>query len=402
MALYAFAAAFLLRLLWLLAIPIVPVSDSHAYDVFARNMALGHGYGWEPGKPSAYWPVGTSAIYAAFYWLFGRSYTAIGLFQVAEGVAIVVIATSLARRWFNEQAAVATAWLLACWPLLIQYTTLLASELHFILFTLAAFWLAGIPARGVLLRSLSSGAALAAAGYVRPLALLMPPLLFLREGLERAQRKSALWGMVLCAVMMAACIAPWTLRNWQTLDRFVVISTNGGGNLWMGNNPEADTGYMTPPALGIDNEADVDRVLGQRAREYIFQDPIAFLKRSLKKLIVLHDRETIGITWNEGGILQRVGRGVLAPLKFLSSAYWWTALALAIWSLYLLAREGGMRRVLLCTPVLAWGYFTVVHSVTVAADRYHVPALPFIAILAAYAISQLWRRGTSPLREPGG
>jgi hypothetical protein len=309
-------------------------------------------------------------------------------------VAVVALGTSLSRRWFGEPVAVITAWILACWPLLIQYTTILASELYFVLFVLLAFWLASMPGRAWGTRGLCSGIALAAASYVRPLALIMAPLLFMKEAIENRQRSGAIFACTLAIVVMGACILPWSVRNWHVFDRFVLISTNGGANLWMGNNPEADTGYMQLPELDIPNEADRDSFLGRQARQYMAQDPIAFFVRMVRKAISLHDRESIGVAWNERGIAQRTGHGTLSPLKLVSSAYWWAILAVAIYGIFAFARNFGLLRLLTCPPLAAWAYFTLVYSVTVAGDRYHIPSIPFIAMMAAYAMSARWDLAT--------
>ena len=59
--------AIALRLAWSTLIPVVPVSDGDADDILAGMLAE-HGVdGWAPDRPSAYWPVGTSAIYAGLY-----------------------------------------------------------------------------------------------------------------------------------------------------------------------------------------------------------------------------------------------------------------------------------------------------------------------------------------------
>lgn len=385
--LLALLAAFSFRLLWGLAIPIIPVSDSSAYDVFARNLAQGNGYGWEPNQPTAYWPVGASAIYALLFRFLGHDYVVVMLFQVVVGVAVVALAMALARRWFGETVAVATGWILACWPLLIQYTTILASELFFLLFLLIAFWLASLPGRTWFARVLGSGVALAAASYVRPTALVMAPLLFLKDAVRREYRPTAVLACIVTVVVMMVCILPWTIRNWHVFDRVVLISTNGGANLWMGNNPKSDTGYMELPELNIANEAERDSVLGRHAREYIAQDPVAFLGRMVKKVIVLHARESIGVAWNAKGIALRVGEGMILPLKIISSGYWLAILGAAIYGIFCLGRRFGVLFLLTCPPIGVWAYFTLVHGVTVAGDRYHVPSIPFIAMIAAYAVS---------------
>lgn len=390
--LLALLVAFALRALWGLVVPIVPVSDSAAYETFALNIAQGNGFGWKPDQPTAYWPVGTPAIYGLLFWALGPSYAAVVTLQVIVGVIVVALSIALARRWFGDVVAVATGWILGCWPLLIQYTTILASELFFLLFVLLACWLASLPGRTWLMRGVASGAALAAASYVRPTALIMAPLMFLKEADQRIDRRRAMLGCVVAILTMAVCILPWTFRNWKVFDRVVLISTNGGTNLWMGNNPNSGTGYMELPQLNIPNEADRDSFLGRQAKDFIVQDPISFLLRMGKKFVDLHARESIGVVWNAKGIARRGGERMLVPLKVLSSAYWLLILSAAIYGAYVYARTFGPRLLLVCPPVAVWAYFALIHSVTVAGDRYHVPSIPFIAMIAAYGICSLWPR----------
>lgn len=387
----ALVIAFILRLAWGLVIPIIPISDSHAYDVFASNIVQAGDYGWEIGKPTAYWPVGTSALYAGIYALFGSSqYTAVMLFQVVEGVAIVAVAIALGNRWFGYWIGLAVGWLLAFWPLLIQYTTILASELHFIFLVLMAFWFAGLEAYSKVKRAIVAGCLIAAAAYVRPLALVMTPLLFIHEYLPAWHVRKWLISTIVASLAMIICIAPWTVRNWIVFDRFVVISTNGGANLWMGNNPSGATGYMQLPDLGILNEADRDKELGRQAKEFIYENPSAFIERSFVKLIRLNDRETIGVSWNETGIEKVLGEKSLVPLKIISSVYWLGVLAFASIGVLVFCMKQGMVNLLIHPALLVWFFFTLVHVITVAGDRYHIPSIPFVALFAAYALSMCY------------
>lgn len=389
-ALCVLLVALLLRTLWAIVIPVVPVSDSAAYDIFAWNIAQGYGYGWEPHQPTAYWPVGTSAIYGLLFWIFGHDYVPVVLFQIATGVAIVAISMAIASRWFGGRIAIVTGWLLACWPLLIQYTTILASEMYFILFVLLAFWVAGRRASSKsewLLKGGAIGIALAAAGYVRPLALIMAPLMFVGPLTIRKERGLAFAACIAAIVSMSLCILPWTIRNWQVFDRFVPISTNGGTNLWMGNNPSGSIEYMPLPKVDVSNEADLDKHFGKLAKNYILEDPKAFTVRTIRKLISLYDRETIGVSWNEKGLKHRFGDRAIPLLKLASTIWWWCMLLLAFVGLLKITISRGICSAALLTPLLTWGYFTLVHGVIVAGDRYHVPSIPFIAMFAAAALA---------------
>ena len=48
------ALALALRLIWVLLIPVDPVSDAAAYEIFARNLAEHGVFGFTPDEPGAY------------------------------------------------------------------------------------------------------------------------------------------------------------------------------------------------------------------------------------------------------------------------------------------------------------------------------------------------------------
>ncbi len=394
------ALAFALRAGWGAWVPVVPVSDGHAYDVFAQNLATHGVYGWTPAAPTAFWPVGTSFLYSLLFRAFGHGYGPIVVLNVALGVAVVALTMLLATRWFGPTAGALAGALVAAWPSQVQFTTVLASELPFMVLVLAAAWVslrdgAAGPGRAVL-----TGVLLAAASYVRPTALLLPAL-FGAVLAVRTRRLAPLAWAALAVVTMAACIAPWTVRNARLFHRVVLVSTNGGTNAWMGNNPHTSGEFMPPPYPAGMNEAESNEHLGREARAYILGHPIRFAARSALKLVRLHERESIGVTWNSKGLEPLGPRAVLA-LKLVANAYWWAAFAMAIAGIVLVARREGLRASAHPT-VAVWAYFAVVHAVTVIQDRYHFPAIPFMAALVgavAAAIVARARRGVAHRREP--
>ena len=387
----ALAVAFMLRLAWGILVPVVPMADCGAYDTFAWNIASGNGFCFEAGQPTAYWPVGTAAVYALFYLLFGHHYLPIVLFNVLLGVGSVALSMSLARRWLGEIPAVITGWLLAVWPLLVEYTTVLASEQLFNFFVLLAFWVATHPCWKWLPRSLLTGVSLAAACYIRPIALLITPLAFVREAVLERRFIRAIGACMVSCVVMIALILPWSLRNQHVFGKFVLMSTNAGANFWMGNNPQTTGDYMELPPSNITNEVDRDHELNRIATEYIRQHPAAFVLRTMKKAVQLHDRESIGIAWNADGIQKRYSEKILKPLKLLTAIYWWIMLAGALFGALLLLRHRHWLDALTLPPLTAWAYFIAVHSIVVSGDRYHMPSIPYIAMLAAYAFFYMTR-----------
>ena len=83
-----------------------------------------------------------------------------------------------------------------------------------------------------------------------------------------------------------------------------------------------------------------------------------------------------------------IGRAVLDQLgKFLAAHK--PALAAGLAGAVVLARRRGLWQALLAPPVWLWLYVTGVHAVIVVGDRYHMPATPWIALLAGLALASL-------------
>lgn len=399
--------AFVLRVAWALIAPIEPVSDPYIYMVTAQNLAQHGVYGVTPEEPFSYWPVGAAAIYALGYKVLGVNMAPVLLLNLAAGLLLVITTGFLARRWYGQTAGLIAALLIAIWPNLIMYTTLFASEVFFLVLvnlTLLA-WRPGDARPWGL--AIVAGLFLAGAIFVRPVALLLPVVLaglvFLRQSAPVARSVA----FTLVAVIVAGvAIAPWTARNMALHDEFVLISTNGGPNLWMGNNPQSDGGYMPLPDY-VDGMSETERakLLGEQAKAYMLKDPLRTLRNILYRAVKSHDRETIAIAWNTEGLMKRydVEESALMPLKLMSQAFWMSVLAFGLGGAALtvasirketawLARLGA-----LASPALVlWAYYTSVHAVIVAGDRYHIPSIPFIAMMAALAMIAAWRKFGAP------
>jgi hypothetical protein len=385
--------ALLLRLAWAAVVPAVPVSDGVVYDAFARSLAAGHGYAFPDGTRTAYWPVGTSAVYALLYRLCGGGVGVIAGFQSLLGAAIVALTWRLARYTFGRTAAGVSAWLVAVWPLLIEFTTVFASELLFIAVVLAALnvWISlRVP---WVYRMALWGACVAAATYVRPTALpLLVALPAVQCLVERDWRP--LRAVVPAALAATILFVPWVGRNFALFDSFVLVSANGGVNLWMGNNPDSTGGYMELPTRQFANEAERDRYFGSVALQYIRGHPGEYAKLTAHRTRITYDRETIGVDWNAAGLGSRY-QAVAPVLKAVSSAYWWTLLLLGATGFVLAT---GRPQVFAAWPLLiACAYFALFPILTVGMDRYHVPVDPMLAILAGYLLTRRVRHANVQL-----
>ena len=379
--------ALVLRAAWGISVPVVPISDSKAYDILARALAEHGAYSWGTNRLTAYWPPGTSAVYAALYLIFGNGFNSVVAVNVILSTGIVGLTMLLCCQLFDKTTGIVAGFLMAIWPSEVAYVTVLASEISFTFLVLwgCTTWFASQisnPARVVV-----SGLAFGLASYFRPIGLLLPIVLWLSSIPDWRKLRGGLPVMLLSLIVVAATIAPWTIRNAKVFGHFVPMSTSDGVNLWMGNNPNSSGLYLPlpMPVQGL-SEYDQNRILSEDALLYIYEHPLTFISRSVEKAVLLHLTETIAVTWNTDGIKQRFGENALFPLKVATQGFWTGVLLLALGGIAVLARHRGILQSLTNPALLVWMYFTVVYSTFVVADRYHFPSHPFISMLAAVAI----------------
>jgi hypothetical protein len=156
------------------------------------------------------------------------------------------------------------------------------------------------------------------------------------------------------------------------------------------------------------------RRLGDEAQRYMLENPGRTAAMFVHKLLDTHLRETIAVHWNAEGLKKRHGAEPqqatrsLAPLKLITQSYWIAVLLLAcggVGAVLLRARAArswrAVARELAAPPVVLWAYFAALHAVIVSQDRYHFPSIPFIAMLAAFALLRVvarHRRAAPPQR----
>lgn len=390
LAILGIAAA--LRLAWLLVVPIEPISDPLAYANLARTL-LSHGvYGFEPGQPIATWPPGTAAVYAAVFSLPGPDYAAAKVFNLSVSLLNVMLVWLVGRDLFDDLTGRVAALAMALWPQMIFFTTLLASEPIFIALLLMAVlaWERARPLRiGWIL---AAGLLFGLACYLRSVILLLPIALTLGTLVAGGMaRGHALVRLAVVLAVMAALIAPWTARNQEVFGDRIVMSSNFGSTFYMGNGPGSTGRHASaemPPEVRerLEGLSPPERssLLSDLAKEEILADPGAFVLRSLAKVRVIHDRETIGVAWNRAG-LERLGagRGVDAALKLVATGFWWGVLALGLLGIVWQLASGTGWRFIGAAPFIIWLYFAGVHAIVLAGDRFHMPQAPFIAMIGA-------------------
>lgn len=389
-------AAVVLRIIWATLIPISPESDAAAYDAFARTLSKHAVFGFVPEQPLAFWPPGTSLLYAAAYWLLGTGAVAVVATNIILSAALLLVTARVCARLYGPQIAVLAVVILTLWPTLVMYTTISASEIPYLLFTMLAVDAWTLPKRSVLVRAGLAGAAIGIATLVRPSAILLPGLLAVCQlALGRRTRAELLEqakAVVVATVMALVLIAPWTIRNYQLLGSFVLVSTNGGVTLWMGNHPGTDGSFADLPEEVVAlPEAERSRVLGEQAKAYIRQDPVAFARRAATKLWLLFGNESVGVGWN-GGIVERFGETTELFLKRFTQLTWALLFSAAMLGVLCHVRRFGLVGTLFAPMVMLIAYHAAIHAVVVSQERYHIGFAAPIAVLSALGITMAWEQ----------
>ncbi|MBL0730323.1 glycosyltransferase family 39 protein [Piscinibacter sp. HJYY11] len=389
--------ALLLRIVWALLIPVIPQSDVLAYDTFARTLYHHGVFGWTKDEPFAFWPPGTSIFYAGIYKLFGLHYTGVIVANLAIAVGLIICSARVIARFFGAQAALWAALLLAVWPTLVTLTTLLLSEQLFVLLVVGALDAWTAPRLNVWARAVIAGLLLGMATLVRPFAVLVPGVyavaMVLSYGWNRERVREQLLLAVVSGVVLLITVSPWTWRNYQLYGHFVLVSTNGGATLWMGNAPGTDGLFMQfPEDVKALNDYERDKVLGALAKQYILDDPLAFVQRSFLKLVRLYNNESCGVLWNMYGITKTFGADAVLWLKRFTQLSWAFIFGLFAIGAAMLAYSRTHRRLLLSPLPLLMLFFSTVHAVVVSGERYHLVTMTSVAALGGIAIATLLKR----------
>ena len=182
-----------------------PLDDSWIHFQFARNVAEGHGFAYNPGVPvsGSSAPLWTLLLAGLF-----KAGGADPAWAKAAGVAAALGAAWLARRlalaWTGDTALGLTAALVTAWSAPMVWGALSGMEV-----TLAALLVTAALVAHVEGRPTSSAALLGSAVLARPESILLVPLLWLAGPLT-ARRSAMTWGLP------AAFLLPWVTFNLRT------------------------------------------------------------------------------------------------------------------------------------------------------------------------------------------
>lgn len=406
----------------------VPQLDAAYNDYWARALVSGD---WTPPAQRTdpqirttpfFRPPGYPYFLALIYAVTGSSGLAARVVQMGIGLGCAALAFLFGRRWFGERTGYLFAGLMAMyWGFIYFEGELLEPALMSLLGLLLLGALARLTERLTFARALFAGLLLGVSALVRPTMLAFAPVVALWAiwvFRDRARSATATLGLL---VGTCGAIAPATLRNAWVAGDFVLISSNGGINLLLGNHPGAN-GTISPslaelgafqdsfeyPKIVAAVEAkvghplkhsEVSAYLTARALHDVAQRPRAALERTWRKALLFWGPSEVGNNKEDdlerahSAILSRIpGDFALVVALFLAGALvvLKSRKALAATSLQVCVLTAAF----VLTTFLAYlPYF--------AAGRFRMPLVPFLMVFGAIgldrAVSLVQERKWRPL-----
>jgi tetratricopeptide (TPR) repeat protein len=346
------------------------------------------------------------------YWLFGDSLWVGRLFGLAVGLGSVTLTYLIAARLAGRTAAVAAGLLHALYPMAIYFESeLLLDPLYTLILEGAVLLLLAWRDSERISSLFLASFCLGVAAITRPVALALLPLFLiwpLLTGVVRPNRQRPRWrlaALVMLGVLLP--IAPVAIRNYVVADDPVLISSQGGINLYLGNNDAADgMSAVMPEPFGHNwqmrqvrfvAERDLGRALKpgevssfwrDRALAWILEHPAKFGELTARKLALgfsnrkISNNRALGPHFASFAVLKYnpIGFAPVLALAWLGTFFLWRTKP----SSRLLAGV-----ILIQVVVIALFFFN---------SRFRLPEMPFYFVLAGAGVVWLierWRIRTA-------
>jgi hypothetical protein len=414
----------------------IGLDDMFQYDMLARSLAGGHGFRWyaqtdlnqlasyvdfdlasvkdyDPilGIPTSFRAPLYPAFLAIVYFFRGTGFSRFFAVRLAQaiflGAPLAPLTYFVARRLYppsplslddyewgkkKENAARISAWIVACYPMLLVYPLGLGTENPFFILLLTSFFFLLSLERPTTFNFLLAGLFLGLTALTRSVILPFAGLAILWVWFVLKQK----WGAILIVIAFVLSITPWIIRNSLLHDKLTGIETSMGYNLYLGYHPQGNGSFVFGPSLDlltILDDAERDKIGTQQAVEFIKTQPERFVPLAINRLgfifglekrvlMYFYSNDIIGFVplW----LLLTISAILLLPFVLIS-----TSAALGISLL-----RSKPEHVLL---ILLFVGYILPHVLILSEDRFHLALVPYIAILA----TQFWNGGFGSLSVRG-
>jgi len=398
-----------------------PLLDHLYHDLWARHIAFGSN-DLPKGIPSPafdqtpyFRPPGYPYFLAGVYSAFGTNPYLPRIIQMLFGIGSCLLGFFFAKKWFGQNTALLfTGFMATSWIFIFYEGKLHSPFLLVFLALLLIYCLSLLIDRMRIGTALLSGVILGLYALTRPNILTFIPFAFAWIawiGSRKNEKKKAILAALVFVSGAVLTIMPATIRNYVRAKDPVLISANGGINLFFGNNEYSDGVSASHPEIGAWSCFDYPRIVRdlehrqstpmtygkassfytRRAIKYIKTHPLDAMELTLKKFILFWAPMEVA-SYNDVAS-ERAHSVILKNLPIQFSL----ALALALTGLGMCIQriktgpstdETGKTTELLILIVLFILVYSGTLSLFIISGRYRVPLIPFILLGAAYATGQ--------------
>jgi tetratricopeptide (TPR) repeat protein len=406
-----FLAAFILRLIYILQYKsnpsfYNPIVDEQWHLGWAKEIIGGNFWGNEIYFRGPLYPyflalllkmTGSSILWSRILQIIIPSFSAAMIYLLGE-------------KLISRKAGIIAGLALAAYGTMIFYDTMFLLEVLFILLNLIAFYLL-MKNKGASRKHswLLAGFILGLAAITRPNILLLVPFLLIWIYFSLPTIKEIKRRLLIILIYLAGIFAPIlcvTARNYIIGGETVLISSQGGVNLYIGNNPDAEGLTMLMPEVRLDEtlpwtefraavhkaaEAEAGRTLKvgeessfwtKKAIDFIKGNPGKFLGLTFRKLVYFF----VGFENSDNGDIyfSRNNSSLYAALLWDKIIYFPFGLVLPLGIIGMIA-GWKKRKEYALLYIFIIGYIPTVILFLVTA-RHRLPVIPFILLFAALAV----------------
>ena len=265
--------------------------DAVQYLRLGSELAEGKGFiDYKTRLPYAYWPPGWPIIISLIYKIFGHHEFLLRIYQIIVSAFLCSGVFLLAKEIFNDRIGLFAALFCALYSAFLHpqigFVNLLNDPTyHFLLIIGLLFFFKG---EKKAYYYFLSGLVLGFNALVKPNGLVVPVILIATLLIQLGFQKDLFKNALLVVLGFIISVLPWTYRNHLVLNRLVLVSTNSGVNMYVGNATtfanklrQGDCYYEMIRAQGDGYEQ--GKILNKRGIEFLLNniknDPQKFLKK---------------------------------------------------------------------------------------------------------------------------
>ena len=383
--------------------------DAFRYDSWAQSIAFGAKHAIEPTFRAPLYPIFLAAIYK----IFGHELFMARLVQILISASVCVMIYFIALKVFNRRIAILSSLIGAFYgPFfywsgeILTVTLSVFLDLVMLLILLYAF---GQPKK---LYWLFGGVVLGLSGITRPDVLIFIPwvialIFWMNQFKETKTPKKLRLVYTLCFLAgVFAVILPVTIRNYVIAKDFVLISSQGGINFYMGNNPDADGKTAQPPArvathgeflddaylasVALAEEAKGERLKPSQVSQFWYAEGVKFILKQPGEWLKLMSRKFayfwtgIEVTNNEDTYYFTHFSSVLKLLLWNKGVAFPFGIICPLALVGMILSRKFWRRLLLFYGFIFFYMISVV--LFFVCGRYRLPVIPILLIFAGYTI----------------